>query len=496
MQSKQILYEENEIAYALGLQSGLKSSATTVATGVSIDSRTIKSGEVFFALQGENCNGAEFVEQALARGAACAIVDESYPIDHSSTRYNVARLLKVGSPLQALTRLASYARSRSSARIIAITGSVGKTSLRHLLQNILPTPVTASLGNQNNHIGVPMSLARLARDSKYGVFELGMNHAGEIDHLASLVRPHIAVITAISAVHTEALKDEFAVCDAKAEIFNYVSEVALFPSDEKFVELLREKATAAQIAKISTFGFAPSSDYRLREYNMANDKTSARAFFPAIEEARQKVHEEVRQKVRQEVHEEVREIRWSIAGCSKARAVTAVCALALCDLLGLDLATIAGQLPEQQPLVGRGALASLLLEHPSRKIKVIDESYNSSPLALSNALASLSAHPPRRIAALGDMLELGESAEQLHKELAPEAAKYCDLVFTCGELMYALHRRLPRGKRGTHKVNARELLLPLLAALKNGDTLLVKGSMASGMQGLLKNLEQKQKVAA
>ena len=471
MQSKQILYEENEIAHALGL----KSSATSVATGVSIDSRTIKSGEVFFALQGENCNGAEFVEQALARGAACAIVDKSYPIDNNSARYNVARLLKVDSPLQALTRLGAYARSRSSARIIAITGSVGKTSLRHLLQNILPAPVAASLGNQNNHIGVPMSLARLARGSKYGVFELGMNHAGEIDQLAALVRPHVAVITAISAVHTEALKDEFAVCDAKAEIFNYVSEFTLFPSDEKFVELLREKATAARIAKISTFGFAPSSDYRLREYNMADDKTSARAIFPAA----------------QKVREEARELRWSIAGCSKARALTALCALALCDLLGLDLATIVGKLPEQQPLVGRGALASLLLERPSRKIKVIDESYNSSPLALSNALASLSAHPPRRIAVLGDMLELGESAEQLHKELAPEAAKYCDLVFTCGELMYALHRRLPRSRRGAHKNNARELAAPLLATLKNGDTLLVKGSLASGMQGLLKNLEQK-----
>lgn len=474
--SRTSLYEENEIAHALGL-----TASSPAADGISIDSRTIKSGELFFALQGERCNGAEFVEQALARGAACAIVAESYHIAHKNNApYNPARLLRVHSPLQALTRLAAYARSRTSARIIAITGSVGKTSLRGLLENILPEPVAASRGNQNNHIGLPMSLARMPRDSKYGVFELGMNHAGEIDSLASLTRPHIAIITAISAVHTEFLPDEFAVCDAKAEIFKYVSDVALIPSQEKFVGRLLESARVAGLSKLATFGSEAASDYRLREYKIANDTTIARALFPAKKISGEKTQ-----------IEEVREIRWHIAGCSKARALNGLCALALCDLLNLDLVAIAEKLQVQQPLVGRGALASLQLERPARTIKVIDESYNSSPLALSNALASLESHPHRRIAALGDMLELGEKAQELHKAIAPEAARYCDLVFTCGELMYSLYRSLPRSKRGAHRENARALTNPLLAALKNGDTLLVKGSLASGMQDLLKNIEQK-----
>ncbi len=485
--SRTSLYEENEIAHALGL-----TASSPAADGISIDSRTIKSGELFFALQGERCNGAEFVEQALARGAACAIVAESYHIAHKNNApYNPARLLRVHSPLQALTRLAAYARSRTSARIIAITGSVGKTSLRGLLENILPEPVAASRGNQNNHIGLPMSLARMPRDSKYGVFELGMNHAGEIDSLASLTRPHIAIITAISAVHTEFLPDEFAICDAKAEIFKYVSDFALIPSQKKFVGRLLESARAAGLMKLATFGSEAASDYRLREYKIVNDTTIARALFPAKKISGEKNYNEKNGQAEKTQIEEVREIRWHIAGCSKARALNGLCALALCDLLNLDLVTIAEKLQAQQPLVGRGALVNLQLERPARQIKVIDESYNSSPLALSNALASLESHPHRRIAALGDMLELGEKAQELHKAIAPEAARYCDLVFTCGELMSSLYRSLPRSKRGAHRENARALTNPLLAALKNGDTLLVKGSLASGMQDLLKNLEQK-----
>ncbi len=502
MQSKPMLYEENEIAHALGLTA----SSTPRASGVSIDSRTIKSGEVFFALQGERCNGAEFVEQALARGAACAVVEQSHPksqtqnqaiennLVNNSAKYSTSRLLQVDSPLRALNRLAAYARSRTSARIIAITGSVGKTSLRALLENILPAPVAASLGNQNNHIGVPLSLARMPKDSKYGVFELGMNHAGEIDSLASLVRPHIAIITAISAVHTEFLEDEFAVCDAKAEVFKYVSDFALIPASEKFSGRLIESAKAVRLMQIHTFGSEATSDYRLCEHKIDDGMVVARALLPAkkivVEEERGE--ENGQQENKQQ--EKTRELRWRIAGCSQARALAGLCALALCDLLNLALETIAERLEKQQPLVGRGAIASLLLERPARQIRVIDESYNSSPLALSNALASLESSPHRRIAALGDMLELGERAAELHKAIAPEAARYCDLVFTCGESMYSLHRALPRSKRGAHRENARALASPLLARLKNGDTLLVKGSLASGMQDLLENL--KQKVAA
>ena len=471
-----MLYKQDELAQALGI-----SSSTPAVSGVSIDSRSAEKGDLFFALKGPKFDGIDFLEQAFARGVAYAIIAGEYK---KQQKIDGARVLKVDDTLKTLTRLASYARSRTSARIIAITGSVGKTSLRALLQNILPGAVAASLGNLNNHIGVPLSLARMPRESQYGVFELGMSKQGEIANLSAIVRPHFAIITAIAPAHLMFFESEDEICDAKAEIFANVSQCALFPANEKYRERLY--AHAVNVPKVATFGSDEKSNYRLCQYTTRNDSTEVRAIFPSKSKGSKQ----------EEQHQEEKGIehQWRIGGYGAARVLGSLGALAICNELNLDVASIAKKLQNQFPLQGRGAISEINLASPAksfhRRIRVIDESYNSSPVALRTALATLASLNPRRIAALGDMLELGKHEIEMHSELAADAARSCDAVFTCGNLMQKLYRNLPRSKRGAHRDEAQELAKPLLAHLKHGDTLLVKGSLGSGMQILLEELNQ------
>ena len=464
-----MLYEENEIARALGLSCG-----SPALSGVSIDSRTIEKGDAFFALKGERIDASQFVEQAFERGAACALVAAGSLSEQDGSWQE--RTLEVEDVESALVRCGCYARGRTSARIVAITGSLGKTSLRAMLQELLPGKVSASRGNLNNHIGVPLSLARMARDSDYGVFELGMNHAGEIAKLSAWVRPHVGVITSIAAVHSEFFKDLQGICDAKAELLDWVSEVALLPADEPHASRLRAKAETAGIARLAFFGHEQASDYVLQECHDSldanDDKVSVRATFP-------------------QGNADSRELRWQVGGRGDARALASLCALAVCDSLGLVLEELLPRFAELRSPKGRGRIERLSIAQPLRRIRLIDESYNASPQAVRNALSVLSRFPSRRLAALGDMLELGAEGARLHADLASIAARCCDLVFTCGTLSEALHKALPRHLRGAHSSDAGALARTLYARLKDGDTLLVKGSFGSHMATAVSYLEQR-----
>ena len=496
-----MLYEENELAHALGLSGG-----SPAARGVSIDSRTLEEGDAFFALKGERFDASHFVEQAFERGAACALVAKgAVSLSDGAARRFGGHVLEVEDVERALVRCGCYARGRTSARIVAVTGSLGKTSVRAMLEGLLDGKVSASRGNLNNHIGVPLSLARMARDSDYGVFELGMNHAGEIAKLGAWVRAHVGVITSIAAVHSEFFKDELEICDAKGELLDWVSEAALLPATEPYASRLRAKAEAAGVARLAFFGSEKESDYVLQKcrdsLDTSEDSISVHATFPHhATDAKTQPRQELR-----------RELRWQVGGRGYARALGSLCAWAVCDLLGLvpdkvsskdsrektqektqekteELLRRSAQL---RPPRGRGALARLSLSQPLRHIRLIDESYNASPPAVRNALAVLSRFPPRRLAALGDMLELGAESSRLHAELAAYAARCCDLVFTCGTLSERLYKALPRHLRGAHRKDAHALATTLYARLKDGDTLLVKGSLGSKMATAVSYLEQR-----
>ncbi len=488
-----MLYEENELAHALGFSGG-----SPAVSGVSIDSRTLERGDAFFALKGERFDASRFVEQALERGAACAVASAgSVSLSNEAAGKFEGRLLEVEDAEQALVRCGCYARGRTSARIVAITGSLGKTSLRAMLQEMLrkilqetlPGKVSASHDNLNNHIGVPLSLARMARDSDYGIFELGMNHAGEIARLGAWVRPHVGVITSVAAVHLEFFENELAVCDAKAELLDWVSDAALLPASEPYASRLRAKAEAAGIPRLAFFGSEETSDYVLQKcrdsLDTDEDSVSVCATFPAHGTCLQE----------QEQGQGRREFRWQAGGRGYARALGSLCAFAVCDLLGLVGVALSQSLlscvAELRSPRGRGKVARLSLSQPLRRIRVIDESYNASPLAVRNALAVLSRFPPRRLAALGDMLELGAEGARLHAELASYAARCCDLVFTCGALSEMLYKALPRHKRGAHSFDVGALANTLFARLKDGDTLLVKGSLGSEMATSVSYLEQR-----
>jgi UDP-N-acetylmuramoyl-tripeptide--D-alanyl-D-alanine ligase len=427
------------------------------ASGVSIDSRMLVPGDLFIALKGERVDGHDFVRAALSRGAAAAMI--SRPVSDAPAEC----LLRVGDIMTGLNGLASAARARSRARIVAVTGSVGKTGTKELIARALQAhgPTTASGGNLNNQIGAPLSLARMPRDAAYGVFELGMNHAGEIRPLSALVRPHVALITLIAPAHLAFFPNLDAIADAKAEIFTGLETggAAVLNRDDPSYERLKAAALDAG-ARVISFGGSAEATARLIDWQP--DATGA----------------EVRALIGERV------IRYRLRLFGRHLALNSVAALAAAQAAGADPARAAAAFEQVTPLSGRGARHVLALAGGT--LELIDESYNASPAAMRAAIATLADATPgpsgRRIAALGDMRELGSDAERLHTELrAPLEAAGIDLVFTAGPLMAALDAALPANKRGGHRTDA-EALAPLLRAqLRSGDVLLVKGSLGSRM---------------
>lgn len=436
------------------------------ADGISIDSRTLSPGDLFVALKGSNHDGHDHVGAAISAQAAAAIVER---VPDNLT----APLLIVPDTLQGLVALARAARARSQARIIAVTGSVGKTGTKDMIARALATSgkVTFSAGNLNNHIGAPLSLARLTEDSSFGVFELGMNHAGEIAPLSRLLRPHVVLVTNVEAVHMEFFPDVSNIAEAKAEIFNGVESgaIAVLNHDNAHFELLCERARKAGISRIITFGHGEDCDARLLAHSPSEEGS--------------------------EIEADIDGTRLSYRiGLSGAHwALNSVAALAVVHAVGAPIIAASKALAAQTALPGRGARFQLGLSNGS--YTVIDESYNASPVAVAAAISNLRNTEPgpggRRIAVLGDMLELGKSSPIAHAALANDlTAANIDLVFTAGSLMAHLFAALPETLQGGQAKNSTELLPLIVAAVKPGDVVLVKGSLGLKMRLLVDGLKR------
>ena len=431
------------------------------ASGVAIDSRTLKPGDLFVAIQGPNFDGHAFVADALAKGAAAAVVSRR-PDGVAAD----APLLMVDDPFAALQDLGRAARTRTSARIVAVTGSVGKTSTKEALRLILAAQglTSASEGSLNNHWGVPLSLARMPREARFGIFELGMNHAGEIAPLTKMVRPHVAVITTIEAVHLEFFDSVEGIAAAKAEIFDGLVEggVAVLNQDNDYFGFLTRQALAKGVARVVGFGVSPGAWARLVNYRQVDGASQITA----------------------EVGGAPLTYRLGVVG--RHQALNSLAVLAAVAQLGGDVAAAAQTLDQLTPPKGRGARHRVALGVTGGSFTLVDESYNASPPAMRAAFAVLAASEPgpggRRIAVLGDMLELGPESSVIHRNLAQDVvAAGINLVFTAGTDMAHLTAALPPALRGGHGTQAADLLPLLRETLRPGDVVVVKGSHGSRM---------------
>jgi UDP-N-acetylmuramoyl-tripeptide--D-alanyl-D-alanine ligase len=466
MSTRAALWTADEAARA----TGGKTSRDWSAYGVSIDTRSIEPGDLFAALQGDSRDGHGFVAAALAKGAGAALV--------SRVPDNVAGdapLLIVGDTQKGLEDMGRASRARSKAKIVAVTGSAGKTTTKEMLRLMLNTagPVAASAASYNNHWGVPLSLARMTREASFGVFEIGMNHSGEIRALNAFVRPHVALITTIAPAHLEYFGTVEAIADAKAEIFEGLEPggAAILPADNPQCDRLKARAVAAGVKRVLTFGTRSNADARLLSAEPDGEG----------------------QKVVAELGGN--RLVFSIGAAGAHIAMNAMAALLATRELGADAKTATQALGNFAALKGRGA------RFAAGGIDIIDESYNANPASMSAALGLLGQTRPkpsgRRIAVLGDMLELGADSARLHGALAKDiAAAPADLVFLCGPQMAALWQALPERKRGAYAEKSTELAPELMRNLRAGDVVLVKGSFGSRMSVIIDALKSREAATA
>jgi UDP-N-acetylmuramoyl-tripeptide--D-alanyl-D-alanine ligase len=451
------LWRAAEIAAATGGEA----RGDWAVAGVSIDSRTVQRGELFIALRGPNHDGHAFVSDALARGAA-ALVDR-VPDDLGEQ----ASLVLVGDTMVALTALGQAARRRTRARIAALTGSVGKTGTKEALRLVLAAqaPTHASAGSHNNHWGVPLSLARAPRDTVYGIYELGMNAPGEIASLTRLVRPHVAMITTVEAAHLGFFTSVDAIAEAKGEIFQGIEPagVAILNADNTHYARLRTLAEAAGCARVIGFGATASAAARLSDARL--DTAGSEVVMTL----------------------QGREIAFRIGAPGRHWVKNALGVIACAAALGADPEAAARALTDFRAPAGRGQQRRVAV--PGGAITLIDDSYNANPASVRAALDVLGSAAGRKLAALGDMLELGDHAPRLHADLAsPIATSGIDRVYTAGPGMRHLHEALPVGRRGVHVDDAAKLLPVIEAELQPGDTLLVKGSLGMRMGQIVQAL--------
>src|SRR5262249_41520030 len=424
--------------------------------------------DAFFAIQGDNRDGHDFVDAALKAGAGLAVVAKA-----QCQRFAGAPLLVVDDALDGLRALARAARARLHGKVIAVTGSVGKTTTKEALRLALSADgeTHASAASYNNHWGVPLSLARCPASTKYAVLEIGMNHAGEITPLTKLARPHIAVITVIEPVHLEYFGTLEKIAEAKAEIFAGVEPggAAVLNRDNAQFAQLAAASRAAGIKRIVSFGEHAETDARLLRISLQPDSSTLEASI-------------LQQPVTYKVGMPGRHI-----------ALNSLAVLAAASLAGADLALAALSLGNLKPPSGRGTRSVLTV--PGGTALLIDESYNANPASMRAAIALLGTAPVgqhgRRIAVLGDMLELGPQGGELHRSLANVIEENAiDVVFCSGPLMQRLWEALPSRARGGYAETAGELESAVLASVQAGDAVMVKGSLGSKMSPIVRALER------
>ncbi|WP_332066030.1 UDP-N-acetylmuramoylalanyl-D-glutamyl-2,6-diaminopimelate--D-alanyl-D-alanine ligase [Bartonella sp. CB189] len=425
--------------------------------GISIDSRTLVKGDIFFCIKGDRFDGHDFAAQAYAQGAGVIVIAQ----DHLSEMKKLALpFIVVPDVLKALEKLAQAARKRSKAKIIAITGSVGKTTTKEILRQALETvgKVHANFSSFNNHWGVPLTLAQMPADSDYGVFEIGMNHKDEIRPLVKLVRPHVALITCIAAAHMGFFKNLEEIADAKAEIFEGIVEegVAVLNADDNSFSYLVQKAKKCGVKKILSFGKSQYADYQEKEVRLLMDSSHMAACISG------------------------QDMMVKIGAPGQHLVHNSLGVLATCDAIGADLTRVTLALSRFSPLKGRGMCYRLSL--PDGGIfHLIDESYNANPTSMQAALNLLSMGPigkkGRRIAVLGDMLELGVCSEKFHRELVkPICMSGANPVFLFGEMMKLLTVDLSAQIKVYYAENIEKILQLIFSEISDGDLIMVKSS--------------------
>jgi len=434
--------------------------------GLSIDSRTLGAGDAFFALADVR-DGHEFVPAALKAGAGLAVVSEA----RAGAMPKDAPLLIVSDVLEGLRKLAAAARARSNAKFIAVTGSVGKTSTKEALRLALGKSgeTHASAASYNNHWGAPLSLARCPQTARFAVLELGMNHAGEISPLTRLVRPHVAIVTTVEPVHLEFFGSVEKIADAKAEIFEGLvpGGTAVINRDNAQCARLAAAAKKDGVSEIVYFGEHPDTQVRLVKCALQAESSTVQANILGVD------------------------VTYKLGAPGRHLVMNSLAVLAAVKLAGADLALAALALAELAPATGRGVRSQLHL--PGGNATLIDESYNANPASMGAALALLGQATVgprgRRIAVLGDMLELGPQAPQLHGALADAVVENgVDLVFCAGPLMRSLWEALPSDRRGGYAEASAALEADVLGAVRAGDAVMVKGSLGSKMGPIVKAL--------
>jgi len=453
------LWTSAEIEAATG---GTASTAFE-ATGVTFDSREVGPGDLFVAMPGTVHDGHQFVASAFKSGAAAALV--SQPVDGAH--------VLVADVAEALTALAIAARQRMQGTVLGVTGSVGKTSTKEALSAALERsrrgPVHKSVKSYNNHTGVPLSLARMPRDAAFAVLELGMNNAGEIAALSALVRPHVALVTAIASAHIENLGSIEAIADAKGEIFSGLEPdgIAIIPEDSRQRDRL-VRAARGRADRVVTFGLSHDAD--VTALHAVRSEGGGYLITARLMES---------------------ELTYTLSQRGEHWVTNSLAVLAAVEAVGGDVAAAGLALADMSGLKGRGERHMLGLE--GGPALLIDESYNANPASMAATLKSLGAETDakRRIAVLGPMRELGEHADALHAGLAEHVlAAKVDRLILIGEDMAPLERALGGQLDVDRAASVDEASKLLLSWLRPGDVVLVKASNSVGLARLVERLTE------
>ena len=434
-------------------------SAHFAVEGVAFDSREAGEGDLFVALSGEATDGHRFLTQAFEQGAAGAIVSQPCEAPH----------VRVADTFAALNDLARAGRARTDAKIVGVTGSVGKTSAKEALHAALDRgwagQVHRSVKSYNNHTGVPLSLARMPASAGAGVFEMGMNHPGELSALTRIVRPHVAIVTAIASAHIEFFPDEEAIADAKGEIFQGLEPggTAIVPFDSRHRDRLIA-AAEPHAARVVTFGLGKGADvHPLETMRVETGGTFVTA----------RIGDE--------------ELSFTLSQSGDHHVSNALAVLAAVDAIGGDLGLAGLALADLGGLAGRGARFAAVVE--GGEALVIDESYNANPTSMAATLAVLAREPGRHVAVLGEMREMGDRSADYHAALAePVLAAGVELAFLVGEAMRPLADALVNQIKFVHVPDAAAALEAVRSTLRAGDAVLVKGSNGVGLARVVAGL--------
>ncbi|WHQ46480.1 MAG: UDP-N-acetylmuramoyl-tripeptide--D-alanyl-D-alanine ligase [Candidatus Midichloria sp.] len=447
------IWNQDKLKSALRLKhcSGFQSN------NISIDSREVKEGDIFMGLKGLHHDGGVFAEKALENGAAICIINHSVGIENS-------RIITVDDTEKALVELALFRRANfpQRSRLIGITGSTGKTSTKEQAKLVLQNfgNAYATIGNLNNHLGLPLTIANVPNDVDYCILEMGMSHAGEISYLSKIAKPDISIITTIAPAHLKFFDSIEDIVRVKSEIYQGMKagSWAVINEDSPYKSIMVAEAEKYNL-NIITFGKSKNADLSLSEYKIEQNKTKIKAYYQG---------------------QTISYFFPVIAG--KHLVLNSLAALAVTTVLNHDLERSSNGLAAFKPICSRGAAQIL-----KNNIILIDDTYNANPTSVRAALEAIiqyRASNNRLIAILGDMRELGDGAKQLHEDLADSAVKL-DVIHTVGDLMEALYENISKEKRGNHTRSAEEMSNFIINQIKENDIILVKGSLSMNMSKIV-----------